>query len=590
MRARQRILQHWFGPDVPLARRIGASAFLVGVAAMLASGGLSLLFSLSAIPRAEEQANRQALQLFATQVEARIEAHERAIRSIARSTLVWTAISDSYGREAYLRPFLDDQEKVLGGHELQLLDYRGRRMYGDELAQDTQQEVQQLAREVLAQGRVMGALAGPGRRQLLSGYPVLYPYTKEPIGVLVSLADFTHVFEPLSTLVEGTHSLKLLANGATVSDSAPGQPQYQIVRQKLAMPEGMADVALEAEYAATGRAWVMGLFAQILLHGLLGMLIAYGLWLVASRAADRLTMRLTRLADACDAVAPGQHAAIPQDAAGDEVGRLARTLRQAIEAQERFNDELEHRVAARTAELKLAKEEAERLAQVKSQFLAIMSHELRTPLNGVLGMAHVGKRRANGQLRVEQAFDTILKSGHLLLGIINDILDFSKMDSGTMHLEVTTVDLPRLTQEVTEELREQFEAKGLAFTVTLAPDAPGAIRSDPLRIKQILLKLLSNALKFTAAGQVRLAVEVQDAQFVMRVTDTGIGMTPDELGRIFNAFEQADGTIRRSYGGAGLGLAITKRLVDRLRGEIRVQSSPGVGSEFEVRLPIEGAE
>jgi hypothetical protein len=97
-------------------------------------------------------------------------------------------------------------------------------------------------------------------------------------------------------------------------------------------------------------------------------------------------------------------------------------------------------------------------------------------------------------------------------------------------------------------------------------------------------------LKFTAAGQVRLAVEVRDAQFVMRVTDTGIGMSPEELGRIFNAFEQADGSIRRSHGGAGLGLAITKRLVDRMKGEIRVQSSPGVGSEFEVRLPIELAD
>jgi signal transduction histidine kinase len=590
MRAPGHILQRWFGPDVPLARRIGASAFLVGVAAMLASGGLSLLFSLSAIPRAEEQANRQALQLFATQFEARVEAHEQAIRSIAGSTLVWTAISDSYGREAYLRPFLDDQQKVLGGHHLQLLDYRGRRMYGDELPQDTQQAVQQLARQVMAQGLVMGTLAGPDRRQLLSGYPVLYPYTKEPIGVLVSLGDFPHVFEPLAALVDGTHSLDLLANGATVSDSAPGKPQYQIVRQKLAMPEGMANVELELEYASTGRAWVMGLLAQILLHGLLGMLIAFGLWLIASRAANRLTARLTRLADACDAVAPGQHAAIPQDAAGDEVGRLARTLRHAIESQERLNDELEHRVAARTAELKLAKEEAERLAQVKSQFLAIMSHELRTPLNGVLGMAHVGMRKASGQPRIEQAFDTILKSGRQLLGIINDILDFSKIDSGAMQLELTAVDLPHITQEVAEQLRERIEAKGLHFTVTLAPDPPGAIRSDPQRLRQILLNLLSNAVKFTAAGEVRLAVEVRDRQLLLRVTDTGIGMSPEELGRIFNAFEQADGSIRRSHGGAGLGLAITKRLVDRMKGEIRVQSSPGVGSEFEVRLPIELAD
>jgi signal transduction histidine kinase len=205
-------------------------------------------------------------------------------------------------------------------------------------------------------------------------------------------------------------------------------------------------------------------------------------------------------------------------------------------------------------------------------------------------MAHVGMRKASGQPRIEQAFDTILKSGHQLLGIINDILDFSKIDSGAMQLELTAVDLPRITQEVAEQLRERIEAKGLHFTVTLAPDPPGAIRSDPQRLRQILLNLLSNAVKFTAAGEVRLAVEVRDRQLLLRVTDTGIGMSPEELGRIFNAFEQADGSIRRSHGGAGLGLAITKRLVDRMKGEIRVQSSPGVGSEFEVRLPIELAD
>ena len=141
-----------------------------------------------------------------------------------------------------------------------------------------------------------------------------------------------------------------------------------------------------------------------------------------------------------------------------------------------------------------------------------------------------------------------------------------------------------------EQLRAQIEAKGLQFTVSLAPDLSGAIRSDPLRVRQIMLNLLSNAVKFTAAGQVRLEVEVQDKQLVLRVTDTGIGISPDEIVRIFNAFEQADGSMRRSHGGAGLGLAITKRLVDRMKGEIRVQSSPGVGSEFEVRLPIELAD
>jgi signal transduction histidine kinase len=587
MNSRVHLLQRWFGPDVPLARRIGASAFLVGVVAMVLSGGLSLFFTLSEIPRSQEASHRQALQLFVTQTEARIEAHEQTIRSIAQSALVWTAISDSYGREAYLRPFLDGQQQSLTGHQLQLLDYRGRNLYGEKALPELQREIHALAARVLAAGKLQSALVDSANRQLVTGYPVIYPYTHEPIGVLISLSDLDHLYQPLVALLDDAHKLRLLVNRQTFFDNAAGLPAYLPVRQQLRFEEGMADIDLALEYASTERAWLKGLLAQTAIHILLGLLISIALWLLARRAAARLTERLMQLADACDTVTPGHAASLPLDRAGDEVGRLSRTLRSSLEAYDKLNAELEDRVDARTAELRLAMEEAERLAQAKSQFLANMSHEIRTPMNGVLGMAHVGKRRAAGNPKVEEAFDKILASGNLLLGIINDILDFSKLDAGMLKIEQTDVDLPRIAREIVELLQERAQAKGLELVITLAPGLPAHCLSDPLRLKQILLNLLSNAVKFTEIGRVELLLAREGEALIVRVTDTGIGITPEQQSRIFNAFEQADGSTTRSYGGTGLGLAITRRLVDLMNGEIRVESSPGVGSVFEVRLPFE---
>ena len=581
-----RLRQRWFGPDVPLARSIGASAFLVGLLAMLVSGGLSLTFSLMAIPQAQEEAHRQAAELFATQAEAHIEAHAKAIRAIADSPLVWTAISDSYGREAYLRPFLDGQKDILAGHVLQLLDYRARHLYGSETDSPAGQEVRQLAMRVIESGKVLSKLVGPGERQLLTGYPVIYPYTREPIGVLVSLSDFDHLYKPLATLLDQTHSLTLLANGRPIMEGAAGMPTYQAVLRPLRLSEGsLQEIRLAVEYASLERDWIKSLWIQIAIHGCIGALIVLSLWSLARRASDRLTQRLVRLARACDAATPGHAAHLPDDAGGDEIGSLTRTLKAVFTAHQQLNEELEARVAARTAELLKAKEEAERLAQVKSQFLANMSHEIRTPMNGVLGMAHVGKLRAAGQPRVEDAFNKILESGNLLLGIINDILDFSKIDTGEVKIENTPVDATLLAREVIELTRPRAAAKGLEIHLDLAAGLPPHGYSDPTRLRQILLALLSNAVKFTEAGHVGLSLACENGMLLARVADTGIGMTEEQLARIFNAFEQADGSTTRQYGGTGLGLAISRRLAELMGGRLGVESTPGVGSVFELRVP-----
>ncbi|MBU1665823.1 MAG: PAS domain S-box protein [Gammaproteobacteria bacterium] len=229
--------------------------------------------------------------------------------------------------------------------------------------------------------------------------------------------------------------------------------------------------------------------------------------------------------------------------------------------------------------------EAERLTRVKSEFLANMSHEIRTPLNGVLGLAQIGCRDSAGRDRASETFAKIVQSGKLLLGIINDILDFSKIEAGKLEIESLPVELLGVLREVTNLMNERAQAKGLAFRIRKAPDLPSVCKTDPVRLGQILINLLANAIKFTESGSVTLGIARDGEQLVFTVTDTGIGMTPEQVARLFRPFEQADGSTTRRFGGTGLGLAITQRLLQLMDGNIRVDSQPGVGSCFEVRLP-----
>ncbi|MDD5297875.1 MAG: PAS domain S-box protein [Rhodocyclaceae bacterium] len=238
--------------------------------------------------------------------------------------------------------------------------------------------------------------------------------------------------------------------------------------------------------------------------------------------------------------------------------------------------------AARETALK----EAEHLARVKSEFLANMSHEIRTPLNGVLGIAQIGFRNAEPESKARGQFERILDSGKLLLGVINDILDFSRIEAGKLRIEAVPVDLTLTLRDAVNMIRTRANAKGLALRVEMAPDLPAVCITDPLRLSQILTNLLSNAVKFTEEGEVALRAEREGKQMRFSVTDSGIGMSDDQVDRIFSAFEQADGSTTRKFGGTGLGLTITRQLVGLMGGSIRVSSKPGSGSRFEVRLPL----
>ena len=234
---------------------------------------------------------------------------------------------------------------------------------------------------------------------------------------------------------------------------------------------------------------------------------------------------------------------------------------------------------------------AERLATVKSEFLATMSHEIRTPMNGVLGMAQALENLPLDPVARDYV-SVIRESADGLLGIINDILDFSRLEAGRLKVTPSTVRLPPLTESLTALFAPACAQKALQFRTEIAPGCPGSIETDPVRLRQILVNLIGNAVKFTARGSVVLRLRpvlLRDGSdgIRMEVEDTGVGIAPAALDGIFERFAQEDASTARQFGGTGLGLAICRRLSTLLGGEIACRSEKGVGSVFWVDLPLE---
>jgi signal transduction histidine kinase/CheY-like chemotaxis protein len=264
---------------------------------------------------------------------------------------------------------------------------------------------------------------------------------------------------------------------------------------------------------------------------------------------------------------------------------------------DRYNELMES-LGKHQKELIEAKEKSETAAKAKSEFLATMTHELRTPLNGVIGISALLKQ-LNLDKKQEYYVDVINQSGSQLLSIINDILDFSKIESGNLELSNITFNLPQMVQQVSTLMEVQAAQKSLEFSYIDTIDQPDTmIFADDTRLRQVLINLLGNAIKFTQEGHIHIALSKDDTPlpkldpsrssfpFKVTISDTGIGLTQNQMDKLFERFTQADASTTRKFGGTGLGLAICKNICDKMEGKIEVTSQPNEGTVFTVRFNL----
>ena len=258
------------------------------------------------------------------------------------------------------------------------------------------------------------------------------------------------------------------------------------------------------------------------------------------------------------------------------------------------NESLEARVAERTAELAEAKMQAETATRAKSEFLANMSHEIRTPMTAILGYADLLLDDAFEGPAAKESMGIIKRNGEHLLTLINDILDIAKIESGKLAIEMLPGSPRKIVSEVLELFHFRAEEKGLRLTAEFDDAVPNELITDPTRLRQILLNLVGNAVKFTQQGEVGVFVRWErgpatEPKLLIDIQDSGIGMSPEQVSCLFQAFQQADGSTSRRFGGTGLGLAISLRLAQMLGGTIGVTSEPGCGSTFSVSISAQPA-
>lgn len=413
------------------------------------------------------------------------------------------------------------------------------------------------------------------------------------------VADWT-ALGPLATWVVAP----LPAEGEEPALRTPHWPGRESVwAARHAIPEtGWLLVSIHPDHSVFFGLSLGDLAGSVVLLLLLVVLLLLALWMTR-----RLTNAIGGMTAAAESVAQGQWDIRLPERGASELARLARslnrmarqlsareaTLQKQRQALEDFNQQLEARVAQRTAELSAAQAEAERANAAKGRFLANISHELRTPMNAIIGFSHLSQSLPAETFR-DKALDYFRKignAGKTLRELIDSLLDLAKIEAGGVQLECAPFALATVLEQALSFNAEAARQKGLSLVLQRAPEIPEHWQGDALRLGQVLTNLLSNAVKFTASGEVVLSVSVMSGDEPVRlrfaVRDTGIGIAPEVLPKLFHAFVQADASTTRRYGGTGLGLAICRDLVRLMGGEITVESVLGQGSVFSFEIALQ---